>query len=105
MSIALLAQGFDPSLGIAHSDKEGRASLAYDMIEAARPYIDAWMVALLAETRFAAGDFDGDARGGVRVTRPLTSYLAYSLPLWRRAVEPVARWLAHVIMTGRPDAR
>jgi CRISP-associated protein Cas1 len=42
LTIALHGAGFDPALGILHLDKEDRASLAYDLLELARPAVDAW---------------------------------------------------------------
>ena len=37
MTIALLAQGLDPGIGMVHADIDGRASLALDAMEAIRP--------------------------------------------------------------------
>src|SRR5207248_5496780 len=39
MTIALLAAGLDPGIGMFHVDVEGRSSLALDAIEAVRPYV------------------------------------------------------------------
>jgi CRISPR-associated protein Cas1 len=36
MTIALLAHGFDPSIGMVHADIDGRSSLSLDAIEALR---------------------------------------------------------------------
>ena len=94
MTIALAAAGLDPGIGIFHADKEGRASLAYDAIEAVRPYVEAWLLCSLAECRFSKRDFWEESDGTIRLTRPLTSWLAMTAPLWRRAAEVVAGWLA-----------
>ena len=94
MTIALTAAGLDPGIGIFHADKEGRASLAYDAIEAIRPYIEAYLLCVLAECRFAKRDFWEEPDGTIRLTRPLSSWLALSAPLWRQAADVVARWLA-----------
>src|SRR5260221_10710850 len=48
MTIALTGTGLDPGMGIFHADQDRRASLAYDAIEAVRPYVDAWLVTWLA---------------------------------------------------------
>jgi CRISPR-associated endonuclease Cas1 len=40
MTIALLAVGIDPGIGMFHADFDGRSSLALDAIEAARPHVD-----------------------------------------------------------------
>ncbi len=94
MTIALTEVGLDPGIGIFHADKDGRASLAYDAIEAVRPYVEAWLLCCLAECRFAKRDFWEEPDGTIRLTRPLTSWLALTAPLWRRAAEVVARWFA-----------
>jgi CRISPR-associated endonuclease Cas1 len=44
MTIALLGAGLDPGIGVFHADKQGRASLAYDAMEAARAYAEAWLL-------------------------------------------------------------
>jgi CRISPR-associated endonuclease Cas1 len=100
MTIALAAVGLDPGIGIFHADKEGRASLAYDAIEPVRPYVEAWLLCCIAECRFAKRDFFEEPGGTIRLTRPLTSWLALSAPLWRQAADVVARWLADTFETA-----
>src|SRR5438874_1286521 len=95
MTIALLAAGLDPGIGMFHVDVEGRSSLALDAIEAVRPYVDYWLVAYLSSSVFANRDFTELPDGEVRLTHPLNSHLAHTAMLWRKACEPVAAWLAH----------
>ena len=94
MTVALLAAGLDPGIGIFHSDIDRRSSLALDAIEAARPHVDYWLFAYLASSAFANRDFTEVSDGEVRLTHPLTSHLAHSGALWQNACEPIARWLA-----------
>jgi hypothetical protein len=94
MTIALAEVGLDPGIGIFHADRDGRASLSQDCLEPLRPYVEAWLLCCLAEVRFAKRDFYEEGDGTIRITRPLTSWLALSAPLWRAAAEVVARWLA-----------
>ncbi len=94
MTIALLAVGLDPGIGIFHTDIDRRSSLALDAIEAVRPYVDCWLAAYLATSVFANRDFAELPDGEVRLTHPLNSHLAHTAALWRKACEPVARWLA-----------
>ena len=94
VAIALAEVGLDPGIGIFHSDRDGRPSLAYDAIEAVRPYVNAWLLTLFAEVRFAKRDFAEEGDGTIRISRPLTSWLAMTAPLWRRAADAVAGWLA-----------
>jgi CRISPR-associated protein Cas1 len=94
MTVALLAAGLDPGIGMFHADVDGRSSLALDAIEAARPYVDYWLLAYLAQSRFANRDFTELADGEVRLTHPLNSHLAHTTVLWRPACSTVAFWLA-----------
>jgi CRISPR-associated endonuclease Cas1 len=94
MTIALLAVGLDPGIGMFHSDIDRRASLALDAIEAVRPYVDYWLLAFLASAAFANRDFNELPAGEVRLSHPLNSHLACTAALWRKVCEPVADWLA-----------
>ncbi len=94
MTIALLAAGLDPGIGMFHADVDRRMSLALDAIEAVRPYVDCWLAAYLASSVFANRDFAELPDGEIRLTHPLSSHLAMTAALWRKACEPVAAWLA-----------
>ncbi len=41
---ALFAAGFDPHLSILHADEYNKAVLAFDLIEAFRPWIDRLLI-------------------------------------------------------------
>jgi hypothetical protein len=86
-------------LGLSHSPEADltRASalarcayLTYDAVEAVRPCVDGWLAAWLVETRFSKRDFHEESDGTVRITRPLTSHLAMTAPIWRPAAQAVA---------------
>ena len=94
MTVALLAHGLDPGIGMFHADVDGRSSLALDAIEAVRPYVEYWLFAYLEASVFANRDFTELSDGEVRLTHPLNSHLAHTAALWRKASEPVAQWLA-----------
>jgi CRISPR/Cas system-associated endonuclease Cas1 len=94
MTIALLAQGLDPGIGIVHADIDGRASLALDAIEAIRPHVEYWLFTYFQATAFANRDFHELPDGEVRLSHPLPSHLAHTAALWRKASEPIAEWLA-----------
>jgi CRISPR/Cas system-associated endonuclease Cas1 len=94
MTIALLAEGLDPGIGMVHADIDGRASLALDAIEAVRPYVEYWLFTYLQATAFANRDFHELPDGEVRLSHPLTSHLAHTAALWRKASEPIrSGWL------------
>jgi hypothetical protein len=94
MTVALLAGGVDPGIGMFHSDIDGRSSLALDAIEAVRPHVDYWLLAYLTSSAFANRDFTELSNGEVRLSHPLHSHLAHTAALWRKVCEPVATWLA-----------
>jgi CRISPR-associated endonuclease Cas1 len=94
MTVALLAVGLDPGIGMFHADLDRRSSLALDAIEAVRPHVDYWLLAYLATSAFANRDFTEVSDGEVRLTHPLNSQLAHTAALWRTVCEPVANSLA-----------
>jgi CRISPR-associated protein Cas1 len=94
MTVALLAVGLDPCIGMFHADRDGRPSLALDAIEAIRPHVDCWLFAYLASSAFANRDFTELSDGEIRLSHPLNSHLAHTAALWRKVCEPVANWLA-----------
>jgi CRISPR-associated endonuclease Cas1 len=94
MTVALLAVGLDPGIGMFHADLDGRSSMVLDAIEAARPHVDSWLFAYLASSAFGNRDFTELPNGEVRLTHPLSSHLAHTAALWRQICEPVANWLA-----------
>ena len=97
MTIALLARGLDPGIGMFHADIDGRLSLALDAIEAVRPYVEYWLFTYLQATVFANRDFNEFPDGEVRLSHPLNSHLAHTAALWRKASEPIAEWLARSV--------
>jgi hypothetical protein len=105
MTIALTGAGLDPGLGIFHTDTARRASLTYDAMEAVRPCVDSWLAAWLAEARLSKRDFYEESDGTIRITRPLTSHLAMTAPIWRPAAQAVAAWLARALAEGLAERR
>jgi CRISPR-associated protein Cas1 len=93
ITVALHAVGLDPALGILHADKDSRASLAYDLMEPARPVLDRWLLHWLQSATFNKRDFREDVFGFIRVTHPLNSHLAMTSALWRGMAEQLAQWI------------
>jgi hypothetical protein len=75
-------------------------SVTYDTMEAVRPCVDGWLATWLAEARFSKRDFYEEGDGTIRITRPLTSHLAMTAPIWRPATQAVAGWLARAFAGG-----
>ena len=91
------ALGLDPGLGIFHTDRSDRASLALDAMEAARPSVDAYVLALLTQRTLSASDFVETRDGACRITPRLAAELAETGATWREHVAPVAEWVAHTL--------
>jgi CRISPR-associated protein Cas1 len=92
ITIALHAIGLDPAFGTLHADKDDRASLAYDLMEPARPLLDRWFFHWLQSATFSKRDFFEDYRGQIRLMRPLNSHLAMTAALWREIADQLAQW-------------
>src|ERR1700730_269471 len=99
ITIALHAVGLDPALGIMHTDRDNRASLAYDLIEPVRPILDRWFFQWLQSTTFSRRDFIEDMSGGVRVMRPLSSHLM-TAAVWRGLAHQLVHWFYKRLSTG-----
>lgn len=99
--LAALAVGLDPGMGVLHADVRARDSLACDLMEVARPAVDAFVLGLLRKHTFAKADFFENADGVCRVTANLTPTLAETAPRWGKALAPVAERVAQVLYDGR----
>ena len=93
-TIACLAMGLDPALGILHADQPARASLSLDLMEPVRPGVDAFVLDLLQSRVLSARDFQEASRGQVRVLLPLARALLETSPRWAREVAPWAERVA-----------
>ena len=91
------ALGLDPGLGIFHTDQRDRASLALDVMEAARPGVDAYVLALLTQRILSPREFVETRDGACRITPRLAADLAATCTAWREQVAPVVEWVAHTL--------
>jgi CRISPR-associated endonuclease Cas1 len=95
--LACYAVGLDPGLGIFHTDRRDRASLALDLMEAARPAVDAYLLALLTQRTLSAREFVETREGACRITPRLAEQLAETCAVWRAHVAPVVEWTANTL--------
>jgi CRISPR-associated endonuclease Cas1 len=95
--LACLTVGLDPGLGIVHADYRDRDSFALDLMEAARPAVDAYALEFLGSRTFSRRDFAETARGVCRVNPPLSHELAETAPHWAEAVAPAAEAVAQLL--------
>jgi hypothetical protein len=100
--LALIAVGLDPGLGIVHTDKKDRDSLALDLLEPIRPLADRHVLELLAARHFRASDFHETRDGVCRLMPSLTAELAGRMTEYALAIAPIAEHVAHVLAGSSP---
>jgi CRISPR-associated endonuclease Cas1 len=100
--LACLQLGLDPALAVIHADIRGRDSLPLDLMEAVRPHVDRYLLALLKDRVFEAADFHETRRGTCRLLAPLTHQLAETLPAWRQLLAPIAEQVAALLLACEP---
>jgi len=84
-------EGFETALGFLHAPASGRPSLALDLIEPLRPWVDEWvLMALHEEAAFGPEDFSNDPDNGCRLTREASGRF---FQRWYTGAE---HWLEHV---------
>ena len=80
MQIDVIADGYDPILGIMHNTKKGSPALVLDLIEPERPRVDAKVLEMVATRKFAAADFivkrDGVCRLSPQLARAVATLVA-----------------------------
>ena len=91
------ALGLDPGLGVFHRDRAGRASLALDLMEAARPAVDAYVLALLTRRTLSPREFVETCEGSCRITPRLGEQLAGTCEVWRSQIASVVEWTANTL--------
>jgi CRISPR-associated endonuclease Cas1 len=89
--------GLDPGLGLIHNDAKGRQSLALDLLEPVRPDVDTFILDLLQRRTFRKVEFTETADGQCRLKVPLTHELAEMMPIWAKALAPIAEKVAHTL--------
>jgi CRISPR-associated endonuclease Cas1 len=100
--LACLAVGLDPGLGILHADLKGRDSMVLDVMEAAGPVVDGYVLDLFKARPLTKADFAEDRRGVLRVLPPLTHRIAEAMPTWALALGPVVENVARILSTSSP---
>ncbi|MGI8557663.1 MAG: CRISPR-associated endonuclease Cas1 [Solirubrobacteraceae bacterium] len=98
--LACHAVGLDPMLGIFHTDQRYRSSLALDAMEAVRPTVDAYTLAMLTQRTLARQDFIETRQGNCRLTSGIAGRLAETIPTWRHHVAPVVEAVAQRLAQG-----
>ena len=99
-TIAAQRMGFDPTLGLMHTDKRYRPSLASDLMEPVRPVADRIAFELLRDREFSRGEVVETRQGVCRLGSGLARELGQYSPPLREAVGPHAERLARELLEG-----
>lgn len=83
--------GFEITLGFLHTPASGRPSLALDLIEPLRPWVDEWVLTVLnAKDGFGQEDFRCEPDTGCRLTKEASGRFFHR---WYTGAE---HWMEHV---------
>lgn len=95
--LAAAALGLDPGMGVLHVDTDVRDSFACDLMEPIRPQVDAYLANWLRREPLRREWFFEQRNGSCRLMGDFAARLSETLPVWRRAVAPVAEWIAGML--------
>jgi hypothetical protein len=94
---AASGMGLDASLGVLHADTPHRDSLALDLLEPARPQVDSYVIDFFLRHPIRREWFFEERNGNARLMSSLVSRLTETIPMWGRAIAPVAEWVAQAL--------
>jgi CRISPR-associated endonuclease Cas1 len=92
--LAAAALGLDPGLGVLHVDTPARDSLACDLMEPVRSSVDSYLLDWITRQPLRRDWFFEQRDGNCRLMGPFAVRLSETAAIWRRAVAPVAEWVA-----------
>lgn len=75
-AVELVADGYDPALGIMHADRDDASAFVLDMMEPERPKMDRAVLAFLKSAKLHPADFAIREDGVVRLNPELARKLA-----------------------------
>ena len=103
--LAGAALGLDVGLGVLHVDTPSRDSLACDLMEPIRAQIDAYLLDWVTRQPLKREWFFEMRDGNCRLMGSFAARLSQTTHIWRRAVAPVAEWVARAFWSTirRPD--
>jgi hypothetical protein len=93
--LAAAALGLDPGLGVLHVDTPARDSLACDIMEPVRSAVDSYILDWITRQPLKREWFFEQRDGSCRLMSPFAVRLSETASIWRRAVAPVAEWIAN----------
>jgi CRISPR-associated endonuclease Cas1 len=104
--LAAATMGLDPGLGVLHVDTSARDSLACDLMEPCRAAVDAHLLDWVTRQPLRRDWFVEQRDGNCRLTSSFAARLSETVPIWRRAVAPIAEWVARAfwLTIRKPDS-
>lgn len=104
--LAAASVGLDPGIGVLHVDTDARDSLACDLMEPARPHVDAYLLKWITDGPLRREWFFEQRDGNCRLMGSFAIRLSESLSTWSRVVAPIAEWTSSMLWsTARKPAR
>ena len=104
--LAAASVGLDPGIGVLHVDTDARDSLACDLMEPARPHVDAHLLKWITQGPLRREWFFEQRDGTCRLIGSFAMRLSESLSTWSRVVAPIAEWTSRMLWsTARKPAR
>jgi CRISPR-associated endonuclease Cas1 len=104
--LAAASVGLDPGIGVLHVDTDARDSLACDLMEPARPHVDAYLLKWITGAPLRRDWFFEQRDGSCRLMGSFAIRLSESLSTWSRVVAPIAEWTSRMLWsTARKPAR
>jgi CRISPR-associated protein Cas1 len=103
--LAAAALGLDPGLGVLHADTGNRDSLALDLLEPVRPQVDSYLLDWITRQPLTRQWFFEQRDGNCRLMGPFAVRLSETAVMWRRAVAPIAEWVAQALWNSHEGSR
>jgi CRISPR-associated endonuclease Cas1 len=103
--LAAAALGLDPGMGMLHVDTRARDSLACDIMEAARPSVDAWLLDWITREPLRRSDFVEERNGNCRLIPGFAVKLSETAHTWGRLVAPWAEYVARTLWATTSSSR
>lgn len=99
---ALVFDGYDPAAGALHVHLDGRASLAWDLIELLRPSVDEQLIGWVQKQKWRKRDFEVNNEGTVYLRQQLARVVIQKSWIPDTKIKKVIRWYAGQLV-GRED--
>jgi CRISPR-associated endonuclease Cas1 len=94
------ALGLDTGVGVLHVDTKARDSLACDLMEPARPKVDAFLLDWITCDLLKREWFFEQRDGNCRLMASFAVRLSETAPMWGRAVAPIAESVARMFWSS-----